>query len=202
MKLNVMLGLVASLSFTTVFGAAAFEDNDAALHAAIAASLEGVRDTAAADDLDAALAASMSEVTFDAPVIKAKLSARQLATWFADTTGAIGSGDLRLIHSTLIRLQSLEEAYELTPHQVEQLTDNITRLVQVVSDLESKAALGSHEAAARSAARRGVASSAHVTTKPAAATASAPVISGSSASSAIGAPSKSFAELRAIFNRR
>lgn len=201
MKLNVMLGLVASLSFTTVFGAAAFEDDDAALHAAIAASLEGVRDTAAAD-LDAALAASMSDVTFDAPVIKAKLSARQLATWFADTTGAIGSGDLRLIHSTLIRLQSLEEAYELTPHQVEQLTDNITRLVQVVSDLESKAALGSQEAEARSAARRSVASSAHVTTKPATATASAPVISGSSASSAIGAPSKSFAELRAMFDGR
>jgi len=207
-----MLGLVASLSFTTVFGAAAFDGDDAELRAAIAASLEE-RGAPVDAALEAALAASMVEARdAAASEVRPTLSERQIATWFADTTVAIGSGDLRLINSTLLRLQSLEGVYELTSHQAAQLTDNIMHLVQVVSDLESKAALGSSGAEARSAARRGGAGAVAVTvTTPtrAAVVVSTPAravttasSSGGSASAAIEAPTKSFAELREMFNKR
>jgi hypothetical protein len=209
MKLNVMLGLVASLSFTTVFGAAAFDGDDAELRAAIAASLEESRGPVDAA-LEAALAASMVEARDDAAsAVRPTLSERQIATWFADTTAAIGSSDLRLINSTLLRLQSLEGVYDLTGDQAAQLTDNIMRLVQVVSDLESKAVLGSSGAEARSAARRGGGAAVMVTTPTRAAVVvgtparavTTKAASGGAASAAIETPTKSFAELRAMFNK-
>lgn len=249
MKLNVVLGLVAGLSFTNTFGAEAFGGDDADLHAAIAASLaegHGTRHGMDAEieaalaaslaeshgtgremdaEIEAALAASLDMSHAASTAVKPQLSARQMATWFADATAAAGSNNLDLINHTIFRLQGLETAYDLTATQAAELTDNVTRLVAVVADLESKAALGAGRVEERSAARRAVASGSVVHRATAASTATtvraattsgvalrtvggagsvptAATVSGATAAPSIVAPGKSFAELKAMFERR